>query len=74
MKCPGCGFDNKPDKRFCTKCGTRLLLKCPKCGSEVEEADDFCGQCGHDLRKPAPPSAPIDYSQPQSYTPNPGAA
>jgi len=43
MKCPGCGFDNKADKKFCTKCGAKLFLKCPKCGAEVEKADDFCG-------------------------------
>ena len=68
MDCPGCGFDNKPNKKFCTKCGAKLLVKCLKCGSEAEQADDFCGECGHDLREPAE-ATPIDYSQPQSYTP-----
>jgi class 3 adenylate cyclase len=28
----------------------------------------FCGECGHDLKKPKE-APPIDYSQPQSYTP-----
>jgi uncharacterized membrane protein YvbJ len=55
MNCPGCGFDNKADKKFCTKCGAKLLLKCPKCGSVAEQSDDFCGECGQDLRESVKP-------------------
>jgi hypothetical protein len=68
MKCSQCGFENKPNKKFCIKCGSKLIVKCPQCDSEIEARDDFCGECGHDLRGPKKPSA-IDYSQPQSYTP-----
>jgi predicted ATPase/class 3 adenylate cyclase len=68
MKCLHCGFDNKPNKKFCTKCGSKLFLKCPNCDTEIETADDFCGECGQDLRK-SDEAAPIDRSQPQSYTP-----
>lgn len=24
MKCPNCGFENKPESLFCVKCGTSL--------------------------------------------------
>ncbi|HEA69349.1 MAG TPA: guanylate cyclase [Desulfobacterales bacterium] len=68
MKCSQCDFDNKPNKKFCIKCGSKLILKCPQCALEIEVGDDFCGECGHDLRE-AKPAAPIDYSEPQSYTP-----
>ncbi|MEW6013244.1 MAG: hypothetical protein AB1602_07590 [Elusimicrobiota bacterium] len=26
MKCPDCGFDNKPNLKFCKKCGKDLTL------------------------------------------------
>ncbi|MBL7175259.1 MAG: AAA family ATPase [Desulfobacteraceae bacterium] len=55
MECPQCGFDIKPYKKFCTKCGTKLTLKCPNCDAETDVSDDFCGECGHDLRKPLEP-------------------
>jgi class 3 adenylate cyclase/predicted ATPase len=68
MKCPQCSFDNKPNKKFCTKCGSNLVLKCPNCDTEIDAGDDFCGECGHDLRK-SNEALPLDRSQPQSYTP-----
>jgi class 3 adenylate cyclase/predicted ATPase len=68
MKCPHCSFDNKPNKKFCTNCGSKLILKCPNCDTEIEAGDSFCGECGHDLRMSNEALA-IDRSQPQSYTP-----
>jgi class 3 adenylate cyclase/tetratricopeptide (TPR) repeat protein len=61
MKCPQCGFENKPGNFFCTQCRTRLVLRCPQCNSEIEEADRFCGKCGHDLHTPIKP-VPSDLS------------
>jgi len=61
MKCPECGFENKPGNLFCTQCRTKLVLRCPQCNSEIEEADRFCGKCGHDLHTPIKP-APTDLS------------
>ena len=55
MKCPQCAFDNKPGKKFCIECGTKLTLKCPECGSEIEGTEKFCGECGHDLTTPSEP-------------------
>ena len=68
MKCPKCQTDNPETRRFCRECGAKLSQVCPHCGSENLPGDKFCGECGHDLRelKAAPP---IDYSQPQTYTP-----
>jgi class 3 adenylate cyclase/tetratricopeptide (TPR) repeat protein len=55
MKCPQCAFDNKPGKKFCIECGTKLTLKCPECGSEIEGTEKFCGECGHNLTTPSEP-------------------
>ncbi|NIS70351.1 MAG: AAA family ATPase [Proteobacteria bacterium] len=68
MKCPKCQFDNREGVKFCEKCGAKMELVCPNCGAEVPLDRQFCGECGHDLRKPKE-TPPIDYSQPQSYTP-----
>jgi class 3 adenylate cyclase len=68
MKCPKCQTDNPDARKFCRECGARLLALCPECGFENAPGDKFCGECGHDLREPAEPP-PIDYEQPQSYTP-----
>ena len=68
MQCPDCRTDNPDSRKFCRRCGVKLTLLCRKCGSENLPDDYFCGECGHDLRKPEE-APPIDYSQPQSYTP-----
>jgi len=68
MKCPECQTDNSETKKFCRKCGAKLLKACPQCGSEILPEDTFCGECGHQLTKPKE-APPIDYSQPKSYTP-----
>ncbi len=68
MKCPKCQIDNPDDNKFCRECGTKLILTCSNCGGELTAGDKFCGECGHELRVPTE-SIPIDYSEPQSYTP-----
>ena len=68
MKCPSCQFENPDGMLFCVECGNKLEVICPKCGFENSPNFKFCGKCGQDLREPAE-AAPIDYSQPQSYTP-----
>ena len=69
MKCPKCQFENKEDAGFCMECGTKLETPCPDCGRVLPLTARFCDKCGFDLKKPTEPSTPIDYSQPQSYTP-----
>jgi len=69
MKCPKCQAENPEDFIFCRKCRTSLHRACPQCGYDGLSGDDiFCGKCGHDLKE-LKATPPIDYSQPQSYTP-----
>ncbi|SHK97867.1 Double zinc ribbon [Desulfatibacillum alkenivorans DSM 16219] len=68
MKCMQCGFENRREAKFCSECGHALETACPKCGSALRGGARFCDQCGHQTAEPAP-IAPLDYNQPQSYTP-----
>jgi class 3 adenylate cyclase/tetratricopeptide (TPR) repeat protein/energy-coupling factor transporter ATP-binding protein EcfA2 len=68
MKCPKCQFDNLKGAKFCNECGNKLELACPECGKVNPFGSKFCNQCGYDLRKPKE-TTPVDYDQPQSYTP-----
>jgi class 3 adenylate cyclase len=45
-----------------------MELECPNCKARIPMGKKFCGQCGHTLT-PFTPAPPLDYSQPQSYTP-----
>jgi len=51
MKCPKCQAENPETKKFCRKCGGKLLLCCPQCGVKVLPDDDFCGDCGQNLER-----------------------
>jgi class 3 adenylate cyclase/predicted ATPase len=68
-KCPKCQFDNREGIKFCEECGTKIELKCPECGAEIPFGRKFCGECGHNLEK-LKETPSIDYTQPQSYTPD----
>ena len=68
MKCPKCQFENREGAKFCKKCGNKLELICPSCGHPYEPDSVFCDECGHDLKAPKE-APPINYSEPQSYTP-----
>jgi len=68
MKCPKCQTENPSDAKFCNQCASRLELGCPACGKLNPPGSKFCNQCAYDLSKPKA-APPIDYSQPQTYTP-----
>ena len=68
LKCPACDSSNRPDAKFCEECGAKIEMFCPGCGATIPPGKNFCGECGHELKKPAE-TPPIDYSEPQSYTP-----
>lgn len=68
MKCPSCQHEYLDSDQFCRECGSKLPLACPECGADLFANDKFCGKCGHKLTEPKEPP-PIDYSEPQSYTP-----
>ncbi|MCK4789523.1 MAG: zinc ribbon domain-containing protein, partial [Desulfobacteraceae bacterium] len=68
MRCPKCQFENPNEAEFCIECGAPIEFHCPKCGVITPATSKFCMKCGHDLTK-AKAGPPIDYTQPQSYTP-----
>ena len=68
MECPKCQFENQDDAKFCNQCGNKLEIACPGCGTSNLPDSRFCKECAYDLSQPEAPS-PLDYSQPQSYTP-----
>ena len=65
---PNCQHDNPDDAKFCNECAHRLELACPQCGKVNPPSSKFCNECAHDLTKPKE-APPIDFDQPQSYTP-----
>jgi class 3 adenylate cyclase/tetratricopeptide (TPR) repeat protein len=69
MKCPKCHLENREGAKFCKSCGTTLDHICPSCGHVYESDCHFCDECGHRLREQKSP-LPIDYTRPDSYTPN----
>lgn len=70
MKCPDCQFENREEAIFCRKCGTSLEkdITCPNCSAPNPPDSSFCERCGHNLQQPIE-APPVDYSEPQSYTP-----
>jgi class 3 adenylate cyclase/tetratricopeptide (TPR) repeat protein/energy-coupling factor transporter ATP-binding protein EcfA2 len=68
MRCPKCQFENPDGSSFCLECGSTLESPCPRCGNALPASAKFFNKCGHVLRGPVE-TAPIDFNQPQSYTP-----
>jgi class 3 adenylate cyclase/tetratricopeptide (TPR) repeat protein len=68
MKCPNCQHENPDTQKFCGECGAKLEKPCPDCGVSNPPQYKFCGECGHTLEEPKE-ALPIDFSEPQSYTP-----
>jgi len=69
MICPKCQLENREGVKFCEECGAKRELVCPGCGAKIPSEKKFCGECGYQLTQP-PEASPVDYSAPQSYTPN----
>ena len=68
MKCAKCQSENREGVKFCEDCGAKMEVKCPSCGAFIAMGKRFCGECGHELKEPEK-ALPLDYTQPQSYTP-----
>src|SRR5262249_13954719 len=51
MQCGHCQADNPDTGRFCTQCGSALLLRCANCGTENPPESNFCGGCGASLKR-----------------------
>jgi class 3 adenylate cyclase/tetratricopeptide (TPR) repeat protein len=68
MKCSSCQCDNPEEARFCSECGKPMEFHCPSCGALTPAKGKFCIKCGQNLQG-SKKSEPVDYSEPQSYTP-----
>jgi len=68
MKCPKCHTTNPPAARFCIECGQPIEIKCPKCKAVTPAGGKFCMRCGFNLEQESD-ARPIDFAQPQTYTP-----
>jgi adenylate cyclase len=55
--CASCGTENRPDRKFCLRCGSPLAAACPNCGAANEREAAFCGECGQALSGPSGPVA-----------------
>jgi class 3 adenylate cyclase len=68
LNCPKCQFENPEGMKFCGECGSKLELVCAGCEARILVGKKFWRECGHDLKTRKEPT-PINYVQPQSYTP-----
>ena len=49
MECPNCRADVSELAKFCSQCGSALVLICPSCGNSEAPGSKFCGKCGATL-------------------------
>lgn len=49
MECTRCRTANRPDRRFCARCGAALAFACVGCGFVNQPGEEFCGGCGRAL-------------------------
>ena len=49
MECPNCRANVSELARFCSQCGSALVLSCPSCGNSEAPGAKFCGKCGTNL-------------------------
>jgi len=59
VRCSDCGFDNRQDVKYCTRCGVPLFLFCHKCHCPMAEGDRYCGGCGARLLLPGGTRGPL---------------
>jgi len=46
MECPNCRADVPERAKFCSQCGSALVLNCPSCGNSEPPGSNFCTRCG----------------------------
>ncbi|MCK1284272.1 AAA family ATPase [Bradyrhizobium sp. 44] len=49
MECPSCRADVSELAKFCSQCGSALMLSCGSCGNSEALGSNFCGKCGATL-------------------------
>lgn len=78
MICLNCKHENPNDAKFCSNCGTSLVIECPNCRQQNPPGSRFCNNCGHKLGDAGQPTTdsgePISKSDLQSLIPEGFAA
>ena len=54
MNCTNCQTENRPEARFCRRCGFWLGVNCLFCNAVLPEAAVFCDHCGRQLNDQIP--------------------
>ncbi|MBI1735121.1 MAG: AAA family ATPase [Candidatus Rokubacteria bacterium] len=65
MSCPQCAAPNPPTARFCSHCGSPLVVACAGCGHGNAPGSRFCNSCGEALT----PALTGPTRTPDGYTP-----
>ena len=79
VRCPNCGAETTPGRKFCRECGSPLARSCPACGLANEAGAKFCEECGVSLQSlgriaAAEPGAPAAWAgTPAAPTPSSAA-
>src|ERR671921_1381582 len=58
LACKACETENRPGRRFCSRCGAALESACGSCGAANDPGDRYCGNCGAALSDAQPPATP----------------
>src|SRR5215218_4842237 len=58
LACSACETENRPGRRFCSRCGAALESACASCGAANDPGDRYCGSCGAALSDAQPPATP----------------
>ncbi|MCX7874899.1 MAG: hypothetical protein N2321_01890 [Melioribacteraceae bacterium] len=48
-KCPKCNYWNQGAVKYCSNCGTKLLMICNNCSVENPRDAKYCNSCGNKL-------------------------
>ena len=56
MICPKCNSEIKNGSKFCSECGTMIIVKtvCVNCGAKLRDGAKFCVECGTPISKQEP--------------------
>src|SRR3712207_5191879 len=68
VQCSRCKTEHPDDARFCSHCGTALVIACARCDHLNPPSSRFCSQCGTPLVAPAQEP---HFASPHQYTPRP---
>jgi class 3 adenylate cyclase/tetratricopeptide (TPR) repeat protein len=67
MKCSQCGFENRPQAKFCEECASPLTRICTNCGTQLSATAKFCPECAHPVA--AGVVTQRRFTSPETYTP-----